>query len=182
MVASGLRRVGRAGSGSGPLPLPLWLLNHHLAGRRCVVPRCVRARPGGCLALRAPRLGFPLPTKGTPRAVFTRGLVAFLCCNFEASSLVALLIRETNVPPANSTAALAAATLQPAYRPLQRSWPRLQPSRNAPATLPHLPAPAVRVAARSREGERPRRSPSLTVPRVQPGSGLCERAAACPAS
>ena len=30
-------------------------------------------------------LGFPLPTKGTPRTVFTRGLVAFLCCNFEAS-------------------------------------------------------------------------------------------------
>ena len=62
------------------------LVARHLAGRRCVVPRCVRARPGGCLALRAPRLGFPLPTKGTPRAVFTRGLVAFLCCNFEASS------------------------------------------------------------------------------------------------
>ena len=64
------------------------LVAHHLAGRRCVVPRCVRARPGGCLALRAPRLGFPLPTKGTPRAVFTRGLVAFLCCNFEASSRI----------------------------------------------------------------------------------------------
>ena len=75
------------------LPLPLRptavtpLVAHRLAGRRCVVPRCVRARPGGCLALRAPRLGFPLPTKGTPRAVFTRGLVAFLCCNFGASSL-----------------------------------------------------------------------------------------------
>ena len=27
------------------------LVAHRLAGRRCVVPRCVRARPGGCLAL-----------------------------------------------------------------------------------------------------------------------------------
>ena len=34
-----------------PVPLPLWLLTHHLPGRRCVVPHCVRARPGGCLAL-----------------------------------------------------------------------------------------------------------------------------------
>ena len=39
------------------LPLPLRptavtpLVAHRLAGRRCVVPRCVRARPGGCLAL-----------------------------------------------------------------------------------------------------------------------------------
>ena len=39
------------------LPLPLRptavtpLVAHRLAGRRCVVPRCVRAWPGGCLAL-----------------------------------------------------------------------------------------------------------------------------------
>ena len=38
-------------------PLPLRptavtpLVAHRLAGRRCVVPRCVRAWPGGCLAL-----------------------------------------------------------------------------------------------------------------------------------
>ena len=60
------------GSGSGPLPLPLWLLTHHLAGRRCVVPHCVRARPGGCLALWAPRLGFSWPISHLPRTVFTR--------------------------------------------------------------------------------------------------------------
>ena len=40
-----------------------------------------------------PGLAFPYPLRVAPHTVFTRGLVAFLCCNFEACNAVLLFQR-----------------------------------------------------------------------------------------
>ena len=75
--------------GSAHMPcqghLPLWLLTTWPGGAAW----CRAALGRGLVVVwlyERPGLAFPYPLRVAPHTVFTRGLVAFLCCNFEASS------------------------------------------------------------------------------------------------